>query len=640
LELFKLLGTIAVNNSDANKAIDETGRKTEKLATKMKNAGEKVSSFGSKVSAVGGKLTKGITVPAAAAGTAVMAFATKSASTADNIDKMSQKIGISKKAYQEFDFICSQSGTSVDTLQMGMKSLTSAMDGAASGTKANVAQFKKLGVQVTDSSGKLRSQEDVMMETLAALQGMENQTEKARLATELFGRSGSELMPLLNGEAGSIEEMKNQAHELGLVMSDEAIKAGVNYTDKMDQLKRSFSAVATKVGTELLPYLTKLGDYIIKNGVPAFEKFMKKIQSVVDWFTNLDKGTKKIIITLAALAVGIGPVLTVAGKLITGIGSVISVGSKVISVAGKIGTAIVGLNPTILIIIATIGALVAVGVTLYKNWDKIKDAAGKLKDSLSEKWDAIKSKTTETWNKVKETMSNSMEKAKSYVSGKLDAIKKKYEENGGGLKGIAAATMEAVKQYYSVGYDAINKLTGGKLESIRKAFDEKMNAAKNIVKSAIDKIKGLFNFTWSLPKIKLPHFSISPSGWKIGDLLKGEIPKLGIEWYAKAMNNPMLLEKPTAFGINASGQIMAGGESGSEVVSGTDTLMNMISNAVASQNIGIIEAINRLLDFLQMYIPELANMQLVMDSGALVGEIAPAMDKQLGSILKMKGRGV
>lgn len=593
MELFKLLGTIAVNNSDANKSIDETDSKTQKLATKMKSAGEKVTSFGSKVASVGGKLTKGITVPAVAAGTAVMAFANKSASTADKIDKMSQKIGISRKAYQEFDFICSQSGTSVDILQMGMKTLTSAMDGAASGTKANVEQFKKLGVSVTDASGNLRSQEDVMMETLSALQGMENQTEKARLATELFGRSGSELMPLLNGEAGSIEEMKNKAHELGLVMGDEAIDAGVEYTDKMDQLKRSFGTAAAKIGTKMLPILTKLGDFIIQKGIPAFEKIANKVGEVVEWFENLDSGTQKLILTIAGIVVALGPVLSIGGKIIGGVGSMI--------------TAIAGLNPVILAVIAVIGTLVAAGVLLYKNWDKIKAKAIEIKNKVVSAFDSMKSKVVSIFGNIK---TKTVEIFTNIKDGIVEKVKS--------VKNNVTKTFEKVKY----------------------AMTHPVETARNAIKKVIDKIKGFFDFDFKLPKIKLPHFSIKPSGWSIGDLLKGKIPKLGIDWYAKAMNNPILMTKPTAFGVNGNGEIMAGGEKGAEVVSGAETLMNMISEAVSAQNAALVEVLYKILDFLQISIPELSDMDIVLDSGALVGTLTPAIDKKLGQTMKLRERGV
>lgn len=242
MDLFKLIGTIAVESAEANQAIDETTEKAGGFTDKLLTGIETAAKWGTAI--VGG---------ATVAVGALTKFATSSASTADHIDKMSQKIGISREAYQELDFICSQSGTSVDGLQAGMKSLTAAMDGAKSGTAANVEQFKKLKVSVTNADGTFRSQEEVLWDTLSALQGMEDQTEKARLATELFGRSGTELMPLLNGEAGSLEEMKQQAHELGLVLDDELVDSGVSLTDTMDQMKRSIGAVITRLGGAMMP---------------------------------------------------------------------------------------------------------------------------------------------------------------------------------------------------------------------------------------------------------------------------------------------------------------------------------------------------------------------------------------------------
>jgi hypothetical protein len=85
--------------------------------------------------------------------------------------------------------------------------------------------------------------------------------------------------------------------------------------------------------------------------------------------------------------------------------------------------------------------------------------------------------------------------------------------------------------------------------------------AKDIIKGIVDKIKGFFSFKIELPKIKLPHFSVKPKGWKIGDLLEGSIPKLGIDWYAKGG----VFEKPTVFGMNGN-KAMVGGEAGAEAI--------------------------------------------------------------------------
>lgn len=269
MNLFKLVGTIAVNNSEANSQIDETSEKAGSFSSKLSSGIGTVAKWGTAI--VGG---------ATIAGTALVGFATKSASTADRIDKMSQKIGISRQAYQELDFICSQSGTSVDSLQMGVKSLTAAMDGAKNGTASNVEQFEKLGVSVQNADGTFRSQEDVLWDTLSALQGMEDQTEKARLATELFGRSGTELMPLLNGSSGSIEEMKNQAHELGLVLDDELIDNGVNLTDSLDQTKRAFASIGTQLGGALMPIVEKASDYV-QQALPSIQALIKRLTPII-----------------------------------------------------------------------------------------------------------------------------------------------------------------------------------------------------------------------------------------------------------------------------------------------------------------------------------------------------------------------
>ena len=253
MELFKLLGTIAIENEEANAAIEATSDKASTANETLKKGMSTIAKWSAALGAA-----------AIGAATGLVKVAENSAATADNIDKMSQKIGISREAYQELDFICSQSGMSVDTLQAGMKTLVSVMDTTAAGTSQTATAFEELGIRVTNSDGSLRESETVMWETLSVLQSMENQTQKARYAAELFGRSGTELMPLLNGAAGSIEAMKDQAHNLGLILDDETIDAGVEMTDTMDQMKRSLSAVVTNMGGVLMPIVTKLSNYIIK----------------------------------------------------------------------------------------------------------------------------------------------------------------------------------------------------------------------------------------------------------------------------------------------------------------------------------------------------------------------------------------
>ncbi len=197
----------------------------------------KVSKFGS----VADKMLAGVTVAAITmvvkkVGDMVVA----TAQATDRVDKMSQKIGISRTAFQEWDFILSQSGASVEGLQMGVKTLSNAADEARKGTALYAEAFDRLGVSVTDVNGNMKDQETLFNEVFKALANVDNQTERTALANKLLGRSATELAPAFNAGADAIESMRIQAHELGLVMDDELIDNGVVLTDNIDKLKRAY----------------------------------------------------------------------------------------------------------------------------------------------------------------------------------------------------------------------------------------------------------------------------------------------------------------------------------------------------------------------------------------------------------------
>ncbi len=188
-------------------------------------------------------------------------LAEQAATTLDTIDKMSQKIGISTEAYQEWDFILSQSGASVSGLQTSMKTLSNAASEAADGTAEYADEFDRLGITVTDTDGTLKDTETLFNEVFAALSDMDDQTQRTATAAALLGRSATELAPALNSSSEEIEEMREQSHELGLVMNDEAVEAGVALTDSLDQLKRKFTTLKTEA---MLPVIDVMNSVIQK----------------------------------------------------------------------------------------------------------------------------------------------------------------------------------------------------------------------------------------------------------------------------------------------------------------------------------------------------------------------------------------
>lgn len=216
----------------------------------LDNAADSAKVFGTKLKR-GMAIAAGAVTAVAGAASATAAVMAKEAgavaSYGDQVDKASQKLGISAEAYQEWDAVLKHSGTSIDSMGVGMKTLATK---AASGSDA----FEKLGISAQRAASM--SREDLFAETITALQNVSDENERAMLAQELFGRSAMELGPLLNTSAEETQAMKDRVHELGGVMSDEAVKAAAKYQDTLQDMQTAFSGLKRGLVSEFLPSLT------------------------------------------------------------------------------------------------------------------------------------------------------------------------------------------------------------------------------------------------------------------------------------------------------------------------------------------------------------------------------------------------
>lgn len=176
---------------------------------------------------------------------------TETAEYGDNVDKMSQKMGITAEAYQEWDFIMQHCGTSMDSLKSSMKTLASAAE-------TGNAAFAKLGLSQEQIANM--SQEDLFAATIAGLQGIDDTTERTYLASQLLGRGATELGALLNMSAEETAEMRDRVHELGGVMSDEGVKASAQFENSLKDLQTAFSGVKRSLAGQFLPSVSKAMD--------------------------------------------------------------------------------------------------------------------------------------------------------------------------------------------------------------------------------------------------------------------------------------------------------------------------------------------------------------------------------------------
>lgn len=209
----------------------------------------------------------------------------------------------------------------------------------------------------------------------------------------------------------------------------------------------------------------------------------------------------------------------------------------------------------------------------------------------------IKNGITSMGGSLTSTAKNLFESLKNNVSNIFNNIKKVIESPIFGAKTKVLAIIGELQNGVRVGFNFIKSHASSVWNGIKNAIMSPMSTAANFVKAIINKIKGFFNFRISWPHIPLPHFNIKPNGWNVGDLLKGKIPSLGIKWYAQAMDNPMILDAPTIFGMS-NGQMLGAGEAGAEVVAGRDTLMKMINQASNNRADEILDALHRIIALL------------------------------------------
>lgn len=209
----------------------------------------------------------------------------------------------------------------------------------------------------------------------------------------------------------------------------------------------------------------------------------------------------------------------------------------------------------------------------------------------------IKNGITSMGGSLTSTAKNLFESLKNSVSNIFNNIKKVIESPIFGAKTKVLAIIGELQNGVRVGFNFIKSHASSVWNGIKNAIMSPMSTAANFVRAIINKIKGFFNFRISWPHIPLPHFNIKPNGWNVGDLLKGKIPSLGIKWYAQAMDNPMILDAPTIFGMS-NGQMLGAGEAGAEVVAGRDTLMKMINQVSNNRADEILDALHRIIALL------------------------------------------
>ena len=285
----KQLNSLESELKDSENALDKTGDEAKDTAGDFDDTKKSTGELGEALANGFVTAAKAAAVAVAAIGTAAVAAvkgivdaAAATAEYGDNVDKMSQKIGISAEAYQEWDFIMQHSGASVDSLQAGMKTLSTVITDAGNGSASAAEKLAAVGLSIEDLQGK--SGDEQLNMIITALQGMGEGADRTAAATDLLGKSATELGALLNTSAEDTEAMRQQVHDLGAVMSDDAVKASAGYQDSLQNLQTAITGAKNNLVADFLPAITEVMDGLtgVITGTGSVEDLAKGIEDFAD----------------------------------------------------------------------------------------------------------------------------------------------------------------------------------------------------------------------------------------------------------------------------------------------------------------------------------------------------------------------
>lgn len=240
-------------------------------------------------------------------------------------------------------------------------------------------------------------------------------------------------------------------------------------------------------------------------------------------------------------------------------------------------------------------ALNTISSVISAGWNAISAVVSPVIDTIinivSSGWNLISSVVSNVARGILGVVSSVWNSISGVVSSVMGTISSVMSSGWNAAKGVVTSAISGIRSVISSGLHAASSVVSSVLSGIKSKFSSIWEGCKSVVSSAINHIKSAMNFSWSLPKLKLPHpkiegkFSLDPPS----------VPHFSIDWYAKAMDAGMIMNRPTVFGYDAvSNKLMAGGEAGSETVVGTQSLMNMIQDAVnnsGNRDDGAIQAL-------------------------------------------------
>ena len=385
-----IFGKVKAASAGIAGALDRTGLPI--FANSLKNVGGAIGGVGSAVASSTRKLL-GLGATLGITGAALNMFFQGFADATGAIGDTAERTGISRERFQELSFAAKLTGSSAETLGGALQKMQINVGAATAGSKELSQMFKGLGINIKDSSGKLKSSDALFDTFVDRISKIKDPSLQAQAAVKIFGKSATELLPLIRGGSEGLSKMSAEAQRLGIVISDSAVREGEDFGDTLDTIHAALSGVGNTIGSALVPQLNKLGTQLIETIVkyrPQIEAFAKSfadnlpanIEKVKNFLVDLKDEFEPIAEKIKMLSERFGGAkvaLAAVAAIIFGplIGALATLSVALVKVGIALLTTPVGW------FLVAIAAIAGAAYLIYKNWDKIVGF-------FEEKWAGVK----------------------------------------------------------------------------------------------------------------------------------------------------------------------------------------------------------------------------------------------------------
>ena len=578
--------SIDLSTEDGQRQYDALTREIVSCEHELKNAEQAASYFNStmsKVSTVTGNMskkfgdlankTRGLSMAAGGAVAGLGGLAVKVAKDADELNTLAKQTGVATDELQKMQYASELIDVDTETIIGGLRKLKKNLDG-------HEESWQKIGVNVKNANGEYKDITTIFYDTIKGLSGIANETERDKVAMDLFGKSADELAGVIDDGGAALKALGEEAENLGVIIPQEDIDKASELNDTLDKLK-----------AEILPTITKLGIQVIEAIQPYIPKIQAAIEKICDALKNVSPELVLIVGGVLAVTAALSPLFSVLSSVTGAI-------SALTGSTGALGGALAGLSAPILAIVAVIGVLVAAFVHLWNTNEEFRNSI------------------LEIWN----SLTGAFKEFGDGIVQRLNAMGGNFKSFGDVVKAVWDMICKNLAPQFKSAFEMVASILKGALNVLMGLFDTFAGLFTGNWSQMWNGIKTIFSGIWEAIKGILKA-AVNTLSSTINGLISG-INKISVGGHS--VNIPLIPMLANG-GILTEGTAIVG-EAGAEMLS--------VSNGQAMvQPLGGQQGTSELTGLLETYLPYLAMKQaLYLDGNVLVGQTANRMNEALGTI--------